>query len=172
MTVNTQMSSAEMRMLEQEVNTFNSQLKEKQQIVSKNSLEESDFLALLITQLKTQDPTKPMDDKEFMGQMAQFTSLKQMSSVAENMAKFTKEFDFSKNVAIIGKEVTWDDGSMERTGIVDSVLVRNGEHTLKSGDWEIKLENVVSVAESGSAIADMVRKALESEEAALTSIEN
>ncbi|MGL5722791.1 MAG: flagellar hook capping FlgD N-terminal domain-containing protein [Brevinema sp.] len=172
MTLNTQMSPSEMRMLEQEVNTFNGQLKEKQQIVSKNSLEESDFLALLITQLKTQDPTKPMDDKEFMGQMAQFTSLKQMSSVAENMAKFTKEFDFSKNVSIIGKEVTWDDGAMERTGIVDSVLVRNGEHTLKSGNWEIKIENILSVAESGSAMADMVRKALEAEEAGLAPVSN
>src|ERR1700741_3407172 len=41
------------------------------------------FLQLLITQLQHQDPTNPMDDREFISQMAQFSSLEQM----QNMTK-------------------------------------------------------------------------------------
>lgn len=161
MALNTQMSPTEVRALEQHVNTFNAQLKAKQQVVSKNSLEEADFLTLLVTQLKTQDPTKPMNDKEFIGQMAQFTSLKQMSSVAESMSKFTREFDFSKSVGVIGKEITWtDNAGFERKGMVDSVVVKNGESFLKSEGQEIALGEVTSVAEGEAAIAAMVQQAL------------
>lgn len=161
MALNTQMSPTEVRALDQQVNTFNTQLKAKQQVVSKNSLDEADFLTLLVTQLKTQDPTKPMNDKEFIGQMTQFTSLKQMSSVAENMAKFTREFDFTKSVGIIGKEITWtDQAGFERRGFVDSVVLKNDQAFLKSDGVEIALSEVTAVSEGEAAIAEMVQRAL------------
>ncbi len=42
-----------------------------------------EFLKILVTQLQNQDPLNPMDDKEFIAQMAQFTSLEQMQNVAK-----------------------------------------------------------------------------------------
>lgn len=146
MVLSTEMNTAQKQILEQKSHAFNSQLKEKQKIVSKNSLEEADFLTLLVTQLKTQDPTKPMDDKQFIGQMAQFTSLKQMSAVAENLTKFTKEFDFTKSVSLVGKEISWTDAAgFERSGIVDSVLMRDGLSFLKSDGHEIALKEITQV---------------------------
>ncbi|MGL4367405.1 MAG: flagellar hook capping FlgD N-terminal domain-containing protein [Brevinemataceae bacterium] len=141
-------SESEKRMLNQKVDSFNTQLKAKQEIVSKNSLGEADFLHLLVTQLKTQDPTKPMDDKAFIGQMAQFTSLKQMSSVADNIAKFTKEFDFTKSVSLVGKQVSWaDTGGNVRTGQVESVIIKDGNSYIKADGQTVHLKDVTEVTE-------------------------
>lgn len=43
-----------------------------------------DFLRLLVTQLRYQDPLKPVEDKEFVAQLAQFSALEQMQNVAES----------------------------------------------------------------------------------------
>ena len=55
---------------------------------SKESIKASDFLKLLITQLTNQNPLDPMDDKAFMAQMAQFSSLEEMSSLNKTMTNF------------------------------------------------------------------------------------
>ena len=68
------------------------------------------FLKILITQLQNQDPTSPMDDKEFIAQMAQFSSLEQM----QNMTKATEDLLTSQQQTqlmnystFVGKDVKW-----------------------------------------------------------------
>ncbi len=48
-----------------------------------DNMGKDEFLKILVTQLQNQDPLNPMDDKEFIAQMAQFTSLEQMQNVAK-----------------------------------------------------------------------------------------
>jgi flagellar basal-body rod modification protein FlgD len=54
---------------------------------SSQQIGKSEFLELLITQLQNQDPMNPMDNQEFIAQMASFSSLEQLISINEAVTK-------------------------------------------------------------------------------------
>ncbi len=102
-------------------------------------LGKDDFLQLLVTQLQHQDPLAPMEDKEFISQMAQFTSLEQMKNM-NNAVQITQATSY------IGMKVTWaDDAGVEQTGIVSSVRIVNGEPLVKVGEESLALKKILSV---------------------------
>ncbi len=149
MPINTQMSPQDLNVLNYRVDQFNSGLKENQKVVSKNTLDQADFMKLLITQLKSQDPTKPLDDKEFIGQMAQFTSLKQMNDLSESFKTMNREFTFTKAVSLVGKTISWvDDAGKYNTGPVDSIKVKNGDTFLNINGMEVPLNQISEVRET------------------------
>ena len=65
----------------------------------KNEMGKDDFLKLLVGQLRHQDPMNPMEDKDFMGQMAQFSQLEQMTNVASTLRN-------ERAFSLIGREVS------------------------------------------------------------------
>ena len=72
-----------------------------------------DFLKILLTQLTYQDPLKPMDNQEFMAQMAQFTSLEQTQQLNEKMSTLIANQAALQSVGLIGRtvDITADAGS-------------------------------------------------------------
>ena len=71
-----------------------------------STLGKDDFLNLLVTQLQNQDPLKPMDSTEFTAQLAQFTSLEQLSNINTNLKTLRREQASVRDlqaVAFIGK---------------------------------------------------------------------
>jgi flagellar basal-body rod modification protein FlgD len=72
-----------------------------------------DFLKILLTQLTYQDPLKPMDNQEFMAQMAQFTSLEQSEQLNEKMSTLISNQAALQSVGLIGRtvDITVDAGS-------------------------------------------------------------
>jgi len=102
-----------------------------------SSLGKDDFLRLLTAQLRYQDPMSPMDDKDFMGQMAQFTSLEQLTNVAGSMERLSFASQVTESVGLLGRTVFWDGESGEQSGAVDGVSIADGAIHLRVGDTEI-----------------------------------
>ncbi|HZG70584.1 MAG TPA: flagellar hook assembly protein FlgD [Chondromyces sp.] len=75
-----------------------------------SSLGKDEFLKILMTQLQNQDPLSPMEDKEFIAQMATFSTLEQITNMASSFDRFVQMQQQSQLVSynsFIGKEVTW-----------------------------------------------------------------
>ena len=97
------LSSQERAEVEKLVNDFNISINPSRQ--PQQSLGKDDFLSILITQLKYQDPTAPMEDKQFIAQMAQFSTLEQMTGMANNFSKLTSVFMGNEASTSLGKNV-------------------------------------------------------------------
>ena len=66
------------------------------------------FLQLLVTQLTSQDPTNPVENEEFIAQLAQFTSLEQTTNINENLENLIGETTQQSKmdlVNLIGREI-------------------------------------------------------------------
>ena len=61
-----------------------------------SGLGESDFMNLLITQLKNQDPLEPMKDTDFIAQLANFSNLQQMTSVNTNISTMNADSELDR----------------------------------------------------------------------------
>src|SRR5574344_993644 len=88
---------------------------------AQQSLGKDDFLKLLVTQLSNQDPTSPMDNTQFISQMAQFSSLEQMTNMNGEFSKLNLMLTSSNAVSTIGKTVDLNLGDTTTTGVVDAV---------------------------------------------------
>ena len=96
------------------MNSFNKTLNDGKGAKPSAALDKNDFLKILITQLSHQDPTQPMDDKEFVAQMAQFSSLEQMTNMSEGLTKVADLMLESQAVSILGSAVDIDSGESTR----------------------------------------------------------
>ncbi|SFM29898.1 flagellar hook assembly protein FlgD [Salibacterium qingdaonense] len=84
------------------------------------SLGKNDFLEILMTQLQNQSPADPMKDKEFISQMAQFSSLEQMTNMTSaitDMAGAQQKGSLVQHSQLIGKTVTWQQTVKDENGV-------------------------------------------------------
>lgn len=125
--------------------TQNTQLSESvQEILGKDT-----FLQLLTTQLRYQDPLSPIDDQDFIAQMAQFSALEQMQNLTTEMRRFADlqwlSTRMAQATALLGKtvEVQLDSGTIR--GKVDAVVLENGLPRLAIGDYVFDLNDVSAI---------------------------
>ena len=89
------------------------------------------FLKLFVAQLQHQDPMNPMNDSEFMGQMASFSTLEQVSNLAAANQQMAANQTATSAVGLIGRTVSYVDENDEiHTGKVDKVTTAGGKPTL------------------------------------------
>lgn len=98
---------------------------------SNQVLGETDFLNLLTTQLKNQDPLNPMDDTQSVSELAQFSALQATTSLSTNFGTFESNFAVSQASGMLGKSVTVSStdstgASSTVSGTVKAIQVVNG----------------------------------------------
>lgn len=82
--------------------------KKPEQAANKNRLGQDEFLKLMVTQLKNQDPMKPMQNGEFMGQMAQFSAVTGIKELQTSFSQFATAMQSSQALqasALVGRSV-------------------------------------------------------------------
>jgi flagellar basal-body rod modification protein FlgD len=129
--------------LENQVNANNSSLEIAGRKV-KQEMGKEDFLTLLVTQLKNQDPTAPVEDKQFIAQMAQFSSLEQMNNMAADFRMLAGLLGRESATTVLGKQVDVKVGSREVSGVVDQVEMGDNPQIMVNGMYH-DFRNVVRV---------------------------
>lgn len=112
------------------------------------------FLKLLITQLKYQNPLEPMEDQDFIAQIAQFSALEQMQNLNQS-------FSYSMGFSLLGKYITatvTDESTGQVryvSGEVTSVKSQAGKVYLVVGDYDVPLDNITYVSRNPNEYGDV-----------------
>jgi len=113
------MDATQRARVESQANAFNEALARNGG--ASQELGRDDFLKILLTQLQNQDPTKPMEDKEFIAQMAQFSSLEQMNNISSGFREMNSLLSSNQALQVLGRTVEVRQGEQIVRGTVGSV---------------------------------------------------
>lgn len=113
------MNAPDRALLETQVQALNTALEGTRP--AQRNLDQDDFLKILITQLQNQNPSQPMEDREFIAQMAQFSSLGQMTKMSDKFTELSAALKGSGAMNLIGRDVRITRGDTLVTGTVEAV---------------------------------------------------
>lgn len=91
-----------------------------------NAINQEEFLKVLLTQLRFQDPMKPLDNQEFLAQMAQFSSLEQTRQLNEHIDNLLTVQSATQSIGLIGKTVEVASNGASAVGTVTTINFREG----------------------------------------------
>lgn len=103
-----------------------------------STLNKDDFLQLLVKQLQNQDPSNPMDNSEYISQLAQFSSLEQMQNVAssiDNLTSITQQSQMIQFNSFVGKTVKYHVASTDQSSTNEST-VESGTSKITSVQYD------------------------------------
>jgi len=147
--VSVKMTPQETAKLKSDLRTFN--LKNKHAgdpEKARNEVSQDKFLKLLTIQLSKQDPLNPMQNTEFMAQMAQFSALEQMTRVNAGLGKLASLNIQMQSQQFLGKNVGYSEPESGKvfSGFVESIQFdQNGNTALIINGNRVALENIISV---------------------------
>jgi flagellar basal-body rod modification protein FlgD len=129
-----------------------SRYKDEQRKTGSDILGKDDFLKILMIQLQNQDPTNPIEDKDFIAQMATFSSLEQMTNMSKSMDKFVSMQEQNTLVTysqFVGKEVKWHSVTEQLDSEGEPVIE---EGTGKVASIQFKDNNAIFILEDGKEL--------------------
>lgn len=90
-------------------------------LTSNNTISQDDFLELFLTQLQFQDPLDPVDNSEFLAQLAQFTALEQSRQTSENTNGLLMMNSSTQAISLLNRQVEVQGLGVPLTGTVTAV---------------------------------------------------
>jgi flagellar basal-body rod modification protein FlgD len=155
------------KIMQVEAMGFNNASAAKSESISKNTLDKDDFLKLLITELRYQDALEPMNDREFIAQMAQMSALEQMQNlnktveegllaivesqdnlqvgIATVLDAMVSQYHFNRGLNLLGREVSYLSEGQENEGTVTALKQRDGYYVAIVNDEEVALTQITVV---------------------------
>jgi len=101
------------------------------------------FLKLLVTQIQMQDPMEPMSAQEYVGQLAQFSSVEQLQSANVQLAVLQHMEAVCQALLLIGRTISTGEEGV--TGVVEGVTFVEGQPKLVVGEDEVDPGDVTQV---------------------------
>lgn len=114
-----------------------------------SNLSLQDFLRILTSQLSNQDPLKPLDNQEFVTQVAQFSTLEQSRQLNEKIAQLLTVQSVTSSVGLLGKTVDIDLSGNTVTGQVTAI-------SYASGDPRLTITTTSGAFQTGVTLAQIV----------------
>lgn len=138
-------------------NTIDSSLylsnyQKQQRKTGSDILGKDDFLKILMVQLQNQDPMNPMQDRDFIAQMATFSTLEQITNMGKTMEKFVQVQEQSQLIAynqFVGKDITWHKVTEAKDAGGVPVIE---EGTGKVASVQFKDNNVLFILDDGTKL--------------------
>jgi flagellar basal-body rod modification protein FlgD len=103
-----------------------------------------DYLSLLITQMKNQDPMNPMDNAQMSMQLAQFSQLQQTEQLNTSFKDVLQTTQMNYGESLIGRQITYvpDGGSTPRTTQVTGMSLQDGQVVLQADKATVAVKDV------------------------------
>lgn len=98
--------------------------------LTRSGVSQDDFIRLFLTQLNFQDPLEPVDNREFLAQLAQFSSVEQLRTLGENIDALLGVQASGQALGLLGRSVEVATESGSAIGQVTTLNYRSGKPLL------------------------------------------
>lgn len=112
----------------------------------KQTMDSEVFMKLLVTQLRTQDPSAPMDTNQMISQTTQLSMMEKMTELSTTSAEnFSLQMRIAA-AAIVGKQVSYSDAAgVGHTGTASSVSFAGSVPQVKVGGVDVALDTISGI---------------------------
>ncbi len=106
-----------------------------------------DFLKLFVAQLKAQNPLNPQEGHEFIAQLAQFTSLEQLTNLNTSFSDMLKYQQLLEGGELIGRNASYIGTGSEGSplGVISGIKINDGAIAAIIGGKEVPIANITGI---------------------------
>ncbi|MCA9179212.1 MAG: flagellar hook capping protein [Planctomycetales bacterium] len=104
-----------------------------------------EFMTLLVAQLRNQDPLQPVQQQDFISQLAQFSTLESIENLGGSFDNLLQLQQLSYGSDLVGKNVVYDSETGQQSGIVNAVFPQGDSILLDVDGTLVNIDNLLGV---------------------------